>query len=261
MYSFENITFSVADSGIATLTINRPTKLNALNVATIEEIRLAIDLVADQTHIKGLIITGSGEKAFIAGADIAEIAALPDGGARKFSESGQKVFEGIENLNKPVIAVINGFCLGGGAEVAMACHLRLAVASAKIGMPEINLGLLPGYGGTQRLTRYIGKTKTLEMILTGDAITAQEAMDLGLVNYVYDTHEELHTKAIELLTKIISKAPIAIGHIIDCVNAYYDDHNGFQSESNSFGALSRTEDFREGVSAFLEKRKPVFKNK
>jgi enoyl-CoA hydratase len=261
MYSFENINFVVAENGIATLTINRPTKLNALNVATIEEIRLATDLVADQEHIKGLLITGSGEKAFIAGADIAEIAALPDGGARKFSESGQKVFEGIENLNKPVIAAINGFCLGGGAEVAMACHLRLAVASAKIGMPEINLGLLPGYGGTQRLARYIGKTKAMEMILTGEPITAKEALDLGLLNHVLETHAELMAKAEELMLKIVTKAPIAIGHIIDCVNAYYDDHNGFQAESNSFGGLARTEDFREGVSAFLEKRKPVFKNK
>jgi enoyl-CoA hydratase len=261
MYSFENIIFSVADSGIATLTINRPTKLNALNVATIEEIRLAIDLVADQDKIKGLLLTGTGEKAFIAGADIMEIAELPEGGARKFSEAGQKVFESIENLNKPVIAAINGFCLGGGAELAMACHLRLAVVTAKIGMPEVNLGLLPGYGGTQRLTRYIGKTKALELILTGEPITAQEAKNLGLVNHVLDSHEELLAKSIELLTKIISKAPIAVGHIIDCVNAYYDDHNGFQAESNSFGALCRTEDFREGVSAFMEKRKPTFKNK
>lgn len=261
MYQFENILLEVNESGIATLTINRPDKLNALNMLTIEEIKTATDEVLVNPAIKGCIITGSGEKAFVAGADIAEIAGLPDGAARKFSENGQEVFTAIEQGNKPFVAMINGFCLGGGAELAMACHIRMAVSTAKLGMPEINLGLLPGYGGTQRLPRYVGKPKAFELMMTGEHIAASEAHRLGLVNHVYETHEELRTKTLELMGKLALKAPLALGQIISAVNASTDGTNGFQTEANAFGNLCRTEDFREGVSAFLEKRKAVFKNK
>ncbi|MGY6557775.1 MAG: enoyl-CoA hydratase/isomerase family protein [Nitritalea sp.] len=246
--------------GILYLTINRESKLNALNIATIEELRTAFEEVVDNKGIKGVILTGSGEKAFVAGADISEIAELTELNARKFAENGQDVFSLIENCPKPVIAVVNGFALGGGCELAMACHMRIATANAKFGQPEVNLGIIPGYGGTQRLTYLVGRGKAHELMMTGDMISADEARQLGLVNHVMPTKDEAMDKAEQILEKIMSKAPLAIGMIVDCVNAVYNcDENGYQTEANGFARCVKSGDYKEGTSAFLEKRKPVFK--
>ncbi len=246
--------------GILYLTVNRESKLNALNLVTLEEIRNIFNEVSDNKDIKAVMITGSGDKAFIAGADISEIAELNELNARKFAENGQEIFSLIENCHKPVIAIVNGFALGGGCELAMACHMRVATANAKFGQPEVNLGIIPGYGGTQRLTHLIGKGKANELMMTGDMIGAEEAKNLGLVNYVMPTKEEAMEKAEEIIKKIISKAPLAIGMIVDCVNAVYtSEENGFQTEANSFARCVKSGDYKEGTSAFLEKRKPVFK--
>jgi enoyl-CoA hydratase len=241
--------------------LNRPSKLNALNAETIEELSVAIQAVYDDPEVYGVILTGEGEKAFAAGADIAEIASLTELNARKFAERGQEVFALFENSAKPVIAAVNGWALGGGCELAMACHMRVAVAKAKFGQPEVNLGIIPGYGGTQRLTQLVGKGKAMELILTGDNLPAQEAKDLGLVNHVVDTHEELHAKCLEILEKIYAKGPIAVGLSIDCINAVFSAEDGFQTEANHFAACTRTADFAEGTTAFLEKRAAVFTNK
>ncbi|SMD43788.1 enoyl-CoA hydratase [Aquiflexum balticum DSM 16537] len=255
-----NNILSEEQDGILYLTINRESKLNALNFDTLEEIRNIFNEVSDNKEIKGVIITGSGEKAFIAGADISEIAELNELNARKFAENGQEIFNLIENCHKPVIAVVNGFALGGGCELAMACHMRIAVTHAKFGQPEVNLGIIPGYGGTQRLTYLIGRGKANELMMTGDMIGAEEAKSLGLVNHVLSSKEAAIEKAEEILKKIISKAPLAIGMIVDCVNAVYiSDENGFQTEANSFARCVKSGDYKEGTSAFLEKRKPVFK--
>lgn len=259
MTNFDNILFE-NKSGIAHLTINRPDKLNALNIQTIDEIKTAFEEVYDDASIKGVIITGSGEKAFVAGADISEIAELTEVNARKFAESGQEVFAAIENCHKPVIAFVNGFALGGGCELAMACHMRIATASARFGQPEVNLGVIPGYGGTQRLTQLVGKAKSFELCMTGDMIKADRALQLGLVNHVLETAEEALAKAEELMGKVISKAPVAIGLVVDCINAVNNEQeNGYQTEANGFAACTKTTDFNEGTTAFLEKRKPVFK--
>lgn len=255
-----NNILSEEKDGILYLTINRESKLNALNFDTLEEIRNIFNEVSDNKEIKGVIITGSGEKAFIAGADISEIAELNELNARKFAENGQEIFNLIENCHKPVIAVVNGFALGGGCELAMACHMRIAVTQAKFGQPEVNLGIIPGYGGTQRLTYLIGRGKANELMMTGDMIGADEAKSLGLVNHVLPTKGDAIQKAEEILKKIISKAPLAIGMIVDCVNAVFiSDENGFQTEANSFARCVKSGDYKEGTSAFLEKRKPVFK--
>jgi len=246
--------------GLLYLTVNRESRLNALNFATLEEIRNIFNEVIDNKEIKGVIITGSGEKAFIAGADISEIAELNELNARKFAENGQDVFELIENCHKPVIAVVNGFALGGGCELAMACHIRVAVANAKFGQPEVNLGIIPGYGGTQRLTYLIGRGKANELMMTGEMIGAEEAKNLGLVNHVLATKEEAMDKAEEILKKIMTKAPLAIGMIVDCVNSVFiPEENGYQTEANSFARCVKSGDYKEGTSAFLEKRKPIFK--
>lgn len=259
MMEFQNLQLNVSDGGILKIIINRPDKLNALNIATISELRLAFQRVYDDETIKGVIVTGQGEKAFVAGADISELRELNEVNARKFAESGQEVFALIENCHKPVIAAVNGFALGGGCELAMACHIRVASQNARFGQPEVNLGVIPGYGGTQRLTQLIGKGKALELMMTGDMLTADQAEDLGLVNYVAHNHEELEAKCNELMAKITAKGPIAIGMLIDCVNAVFNPkQNGYQVEANAFGSCARTEDFKEGTSAFLEKRKPQF---
>jgi enoyl-CoA hydratase len=251
---------SEVKQGILYLTINRESKLNALNFATLTELREIFDEVSDNREIKAVIITGSGDKAFIAGADISEIAELNELNARKFAENGQEIFSMIENCHKPVIAVVNGFALGGGCELAMACHMRIAVAQAKFGQPEVNLGIIPGYGGTQRLTYLIGRGKANELMMTGDMIGADEARSLGLVNHVMSTKEEAMAKAEEIIRKIMSKAPLAIGMVIDCVNAVFvSDEDGYQTEANSFARCVKSGDYKEGTSAFLEKRKPVFK--
>lgn len=260
MASFENLLYDLdAASGILTVTLNRPTKLNALNSATISEIGKAMQQALDSPQVRGIILTGSGEKAFVAGADIAELAALSESLARRASEHGQEVFCMIEESPKPVIAAVNGFALGGGCELAMACHLRIAADNARFGQPEVNLGLIPGYGGTQRLTQLIGKGKALELMLTADMVKAEEALRLGLVNHVVPA-AELLTFTRELLGRILIKAPLAVGLVIDSVNAYFaDERQGYQTEANAFARCFASQDFKEGTQAFLEKRPAAFK--
>lgn len=234
--------------------------MNALNFSTLEELKEIFEELIDKRSIKAVILTGAGEKAFVAGADISEIASLNEVNARKFAENGQEIFAMIENCHKPVIAVTNGFTLGGGCELAMACHMRIATANAKFGQPEVNLGIIPGYGGTQRLTQLIGRGKANELMMTGDMIGAEEAKKLGLVNHVLPTKPEALEKAEEIIAKIMSKAPLAIGMIVDCVNAVYlSEEDGFQTEANSFARCVKSGDYKEGTTAFLEKRKPIFK--
>lgn len=245
--------------GILKMTIRRPESLNALNIQTIEELRAAVQDALDNKDVKGIIITGEGEKAFVAGADIKEIAELNELNARKFAESGQEAFTLIEECEKPIIAAVNGYALGGGCELAMSCHIRIATENAKFGQPEVSLGIVPGYGGTQRLTRHIGKGKALELMLTGEMISAQEAKSLGLVNHVVKSKEELFELSNKIMKKIISKAPLAVGMVINCVNAFEANKNGYQTEANAFMHCTKTQDFREGTQAFVEKRKPEFK--
>ncbi len=258
MQSYQYLNVQIEEA-ICTVSINRPDKLNALNVAVIEELRSVFTKIQDHQEIKGVILTGEGEKAFAAGADIAEIAELNDLRARKFAENGQEVFTLIENCPKPVIAAVNGFALGGGCELAMACHFRIASANAKFGQPEVNLGLIPGYGGTQRLTTLIGRGRAMELMMTGDMLTAQEALTLGLVNHILPDKATLIEKATEILKKIAGKAPLAIAMVVECVNAaHHHLDSGFQHEANSFAGLCKTQDFKEGTSAFIEKRKATF---
>lgn len=255
-----NIT-SQLTSGIFYLTINRPDKLNALNNQTLTELGVLLKKANDDEEVKGVIITGSGEKAFIAGADIQEISELNELNARKFAEQGQEIFSMIENSSKPIVAAINGFALGGGCELAMACHLRLAVSHAKFGLPEVNLGIIPGFGGTQRLTQLIGKGRAMEMMMTGDMINAQTALSFGMVNHITDS-DNLIEQATQLVQKILKKAPLAIAQVIECVNAaFIAEEDGFQTEAKSFGILCKSKDFVEGTSAFLEKRPPEFTGK
>ena len=258
MPEFENIKLSV-DNHILTLTIDRPDSLNALNFQTVGEIREAIGEAILNEDVKGIIITGQGDKAFVAGADIKEIKELNVVNSRKFSENGQEVFEIIENCEKPVIAAVNGYALGGGCELAMACHLRVASENAMFGQPEVKLGIIPGYGGTQRLTHLVGKGKAIELLLTGDMISANEAQNLGLVNFVVPSEDLLNTVN-KVLSKILKQAPRAVANVVNCVNAAFDSEaNGYQTEANNFMNCCGTEDFKEGTTAFLEKREPVFK--
>ncbi len=256
---YENLKLEVTD-GIALLTISREKALNALNSQTMLELQHFFGEAAhDIEGLKGVIITGAGEKAFVAGADITEFSGFSGSEGMQFAKRGQDIFFSIEQFHRPVIAAVNGFALGGGCELAMACHLRIAGERAKFGQPEINLGLIPGYGGTQRLVQYIGKTKALELLMTADMIDANEAYRLGLVNYVVPVGEEV-AKAKELLEKIAAKAPVAITKIIESVNAYYEEGvDGFWKEIDAFGECCTTEDFREGAAAFVEKRKANFK--
>lgn len=248
------------DEGVLTITISRPESLNALNAETLAEIRSVMDEVYNSKDIKGAIFIGEGAKAFVAGADIKEIAELNELNARKFAENGQEIFSLIEECEKPIIAAVNGFALGGGCELAMACHVRIAMVNAKFGQPEVNLGIIPGYGGTQRLTQLVGKGKALELMMTGDMITAEEALKLGLVNHVVASREELMDLSLKIMNKILSKAPLAIGMVVNCVNAFFSaEENGYQTEANSFSHCTKTHDFKEGTSAFIAKRKPEFK--
>jgi len=260
--SFDNLLYELdAASGILTITLNRPSKLNALNAATIEDIDGAMQQALDDPRVRGILLTGSGDKAFVAGADIAELAALTPSQAQRAAERGQEVFCKIEESTKPVLAAVNGFALGGGCELAMACHMRVAADTARFGQPEVNLGLLPGYGGTQRLPQLIGKGKAIELLLTADMIKADEALRLGLVNHVLP-QAELLDFCRQLLTKILSKAPLASGMVIECVNAHYAKSvNGYEAEAKAFGRAFATEDFKEGTGAFLEKRPAAFKGK
>jgi enoyl-CoA hydratase len=247
-------------NGVLVITINRPDKLNALNRQTMEELHEALVEAENQNDIRAVIITGAGSKAFVAGADIAEFAnfSVPEG--KQLSSLGHfKVFNFIENYSKPTIAAVNGFALGGGLELAMACHLRVVSDNAKMGLPEVSLGLIPGYGGTQRLAQLTGKGKAFEMIVTGDMINAQEALEWGLANHV-TTQEQLLEKCFEITAKIATKSPTAIKTAIKVINAGYNNNlNGFEVEIEEFGKSFGTGDFREGVDAFMQKRKADFK--
>ncbi|HRO44589.1 enoyl-CoA hydratase-related protein [Agriterribacter sp.] len=242
------------------ITINRPDKLNALNKTVIQELSGAMDDVYNNAEIRSVIITGSGPKAFVAGADISEFAALDTKGGKVMAEKGQiQVFNKIEHCSKPVIAAVNGFALGGGCELAMACHFRIASDNAKFGQPEVNLGLIPGYGGTQRLTQLIGKGRAMELLMTGSMIDAGTALQYGLVNYVVP-QEDLMNKTLSVAELINTKAPLAVAGCIKAANAVFDEHkNGYELEINIFGELFDTADAKEGAAAFLEKRQPVFK--
>ena len=246
--------------GILQITINRPDKLNALNKNTIAEIGMAVKAAIADKSVSGIIITGSGTKAFVAGADISEFSDYTKEEAVALSSHGHDVFNSVENCPKPVIAAVNGFALGGGCELAMACHLRVGAENAKFGQPEVKLGLIPGYGGTQRMPQLIGKAKAMELLMTADMIDALEAHRLGLLNYVV-SQEELIEKCREILKKIMLQAPLAIREIIKTVNAAYGkDKDGYSMEIEQFGYCFSTADFKEGATAFVEKRKPSFKS-
>ncbi|TSD65056.1 enoyl-CoA hydratase [Inquilinus sp. KBS0705] len=258
---FENILVQTRGR-IQYIVINRESKLNALNKFTLIELHEALTDAFNDESIGGIIITGAGTKAFVAGADITEFADLDVAGGRNLAREGHtKVFNVIANGNKPVIAAINGFALGGGLELAMACHIRIAADTAKMGLPEVTLGLIPGYGGTQRLTQLVGRGKALEMIMTADMLTAADALQAGLVNQVV-FQADLLPRAEELMNKILTRAPLAIAAAIRAVNdAANDGVNGYETEIEEFGKCFGTDDFKEGVAAFLERRKPEFKGK
>lgn len=256
--NFNNIIVEKGDA-LGQITINRPKKLNALNKETINELSIAFKLLEDDAEVKVIILIGSGDKAFVAGADISEFAhfSIDEGGL--LARKGQEIlFDFVENLSTPVIAVINGFALGGGLELAMACHFRIASDNAKMGLPEVSLGVIPGYGGTQRLPQLVGKGKAMELIMTATMISAEDAKNCGLVNYV-TPQEELLELAEKLAGKIMRNSSVAISGAIKAVNANFKDGvNGFDVEISAFGNCFDTEDFKEGTSAFLEKRKPIF---
>lgn len=249
------------ENGILTITINRPDKLNALNAAVFTELDWAMDEVIENKDIHSVIITGAGQKAFVAGADISEFNSLNKQEAMDLSQRGQDIFLKIEKSPKPVIAAVNGFALGGGCELAMACHFRIASTNAKFGQPEVNLGLIPGYGGTQRLTQLIGKGRSLELLMSASMIDAKTAHQYGLVNHVTEP-EELLNKAKEILSTINQKAPVAVAGCIDAVNAHFEKStDGFRKEVEIFGNCFGTEDMKEGTAAFMEKRKANFTGK
>jgi len=249
------------ENGISTITINRPDKLNALNKTVIDELSVAIDEVYSSSEIKSAIITGAGAKAFVAGADISEFLELTAQQGEELARRGQQlVFDKIENCPKPIVAVVNGFALGGGCELALSCHFIYASDNAKFGQPEVNLGLIPGYGGTQRLTQLIGKNRSMELLMTGNMISAQEAMSYGIVNKIFPP-DELLAKTKETLLLIQAKAPLAIKAVIECINNFDHTQPGYDVEIKKFGECFATEDLKEGASAFLEKRKAIFKGK
>jgi len=255
---FENILIEQNENS-ATITINRPTKLNALNKNTITELHEAFKLLETDTTVKVIIITGSGEKAFVAGADISEFADFSVKEGTELARKGHEIlFDFVQNLSTPVIAAINGFALGGGLELAMAAHFRVASSNAKMGLPEVSLGVIPGYGGTQRLPQLVGKGKAMEMIMTAAMISAEEAKQYGLVNYVVE-QDQLLPLCEKLAGKIMRNSSVAIGAAIKAVNANYTNCvNGYSVEIEQFGVSFGTDDFKEGTTAFLEKRKPEF---
>ena len=259
--AFDNLLLE-RDGAVAIVTINRPSVLNALNTATVDELRRAMLDFRQDESVRAIVVTGAGEKSFVAGADINELAVQTPTGGREHALTGQHVFDVIENLGKPVIAAINGFALGGGCELAMACTLRIAADTARLGQPEIALGLIPGYAGTQRLARLVGKGRAMEMILTGAPIAADEALRIGLVSRVVPA-SELMAEARKVAAQLARSAPIAMRYIINAINKGIEMPfaEACQYEATLFGLVASTDDMREGTAAFLEKRKPVFKGK
>ena len=260
--SYSHILFEAGDDGIALLTVNRPDKLNALNSALVLELDDAFRRVRTDPALRALIITGAGERAFVAGADINELAVVSPVEAREYAARGQRIFRDLETMARPSVAAVNGFALGGGLELAMACTVRFASPNAKLGQPEIKLGILPGYGGTQRLPRLIGRGRALEMLLSGEPVDAAEAHRIGLVNAVV-RQAELVAHSRQWLGKVLANAPVAAGLIVEAVdlglNSGVDE--GLRYEALAFGLVAATEDRREGTRAFLEKRKPAFAGK
>ena len=249
------------ENNVLTITINRPEKLNALNKNVFTDLDQALNDIEKNPEVRSAIITGAGVKAFVAGADISEFSDLTKDQAMVMAQTGQDIFLRIERCNKPIIAAVNGFALGGGCELSMACHFRVASENAKFGQPEVNLGLIPGYGGTQRLVQLIGKGRALELLMSGNMIDAHEAKQFGLVNHVTSV-DNLLEQARLILSVINSKAPLAVAACIKTANAVYDETiNGFELEIKEFGNCFNTEDMKEGTSAFLEKRKASFKGK
>lgn len=256
--AYQNILLD-QEGSLATITINRPKKLNALNKATITELHTAFKALEEHSLVKAIILTGSGEKAFVAGADIAEFADFSTTQGKALAAEGQHLlFDFIAEMGTPVIAAVNGFALGGGLELAMACHFRLAAETAKMGLPEVSLGVIPGYGGTQRLPQLVGKGRALEMIMTANMISAQQALDYGLANHIFPPATLLE-EAKKLGERISKNSPVAIAHAIKAVNAGFNHTiNGYETEIQAFGDCFGTADFKEGTTAFLEKRKAVF---
>ncbi len=259
MAEYENVRSAVAE-GVATITIDRPAKLNALNQATLTELESAFAAVLADDAVRAVAITGAGDRAFVAGADIGELARMSSLAAIEVARHGQRVFRAIELSRKPVIAAVNGFALGGGCELALACHLRVASEEASFGLPEVGLGIIPGYGGTVRLPRIVGKGRALEMILTGARITAREAHEIGLVNRVVEAGS-LAEEASALARKIAANGPVALGMAIESTTRglELDVDDALALEANLFGVLASTEDMKEGMAAFLEKRRPEFR--
>ncbi|MTI88301.1 MAG: enoyl-CoA hydratase [Balneolaceae bacterium] len=256
--SYDTLLAKVDEAGICTLTINRPDKLNALNQKVLNDLQNAVQDIAEHEEVDGLIITGTGDKAFVAGADIKELSELDTETGREVSEKGQSIFQHIEELDIPVIAAVNGYALGGGCELAMACHIRIASKNAVMGLPEVSLGLIPGYGGTQRLTALVGRAKALELIMTGRFVKADEALQAGLVNKIAE--DSVMDEAYEMMSSILKQGPLAIRNAIRAVEAA-GSKNGYNEEASLFGDLCGSDDFKEGTTAFLEKRKPDFSGK
>ncbi len=258
---FETLLFE-SKNRIGYVTINRPDKLNALNAKAKRELKQLFETLKNDEKVDVVILTGAGEKAFVAGTDIKELTELDTEKGKAFSAGGQAVFDAIENLGKPVIAAVNGYALGGGCELALACNIRIAADNAKFGQPEVNLGIIPGYAGTQRLARLIGKGRAMEMVLTGDQVDAQEALRIGLVNKVVPA-KELMSTAEALAQKILTKGQVAIRLALKAVNMTHETNltDGQALEASLFGVCCGSEDFKEGTKAFLEKRKPEFRNK
>jgi len=248
--------------GVRVITVNRPEKLNALNAATLDALHVAFDAAAEESAVRVVVVTGAGPKAFVAGADIAEMSDLSAVEGRDFSLRGQRMMRRVEKMPKPVIAMVNGFAFGGGLELAMCCHLRIAADTAKMGQPEINLGLIPGFGGTQRLLRLAGRAATLELCLTGAPIDAARALHLGIVNRVVPA-AALEAETMTLATQLANAAPLAMRGMLDCVNVGGECgiEEGLEYESAQFGLVFSTDDMREGTRAFLDKRKPDFKGR
>ncbi len=258
---FQNIILEYKEN-YAIIWLNRPDKLNALNQKMFEEIKAATEILKNDDNIHAVLVTGKGEKAFAAGADIKELSVCDAPAGEIFSDFGSQIFYGLEHIGKPVIAAVNGFALGGGCELSMACHIRFASPNAKFGQPEVNLGIIPGYGGTQRLTKLVGRAKAMELIISGNLINAEEAKRIGLVNEVYPL-EELVSKAEEFIRIVLSKGQKAVKGVVKAVLASekLNPEDGLKYESELFGEICGTDDFKEGTTAFLEKRKAEFKNK